>query len=105
MQPSPAFVRLVIALPASDYNAYVLAGRQLLRVMGPQAPKVLALIAHTLRCRDARGLVEDYLESVNWPVKLRKPVNGSLGAGKAATGGRLKRGAGLPCRAIESTRN
>ena len=65
-------VQLSLALPVDDYSAFLTAVRLLVRRMGVQAPDVVALLVHTLRRRDAAGLVEDYLEAVDWPVKLRK---------------------------------
>ncbi len=67
--PTPNSVTLIVPLPEQDYAAFTAAGRHLVRVMGSEAPDLLALVVHTLRCRDARGLAEDYLESVGWPLE------------------------------------
>ena len=69
MKPSSPAVHISIALPASDYAAYRAAVRRLSREMGSQAPTVTDLLTHTLIRRDSTGLAEDYLESVDWPVK------------------------------------
>ena len=69
--PTPvSFVQLTIALPKRDYAAYHGALAVLAQVMGKKAPDLIALVVHTLRCRDSRGLAEDYLESINWPLQM-----------------------------------
>jgi hypothetical protein len=69
--PTPvSFVQLTIALPKRDYAVYHDCIGMLTQVMGKKAPDLLALIVHTLRCRDSQGLAEDYLESVHWPLKV-----------------------------------
>jgi len=67
--PTPNSVTLIVPLPEPDYAAYTEAGRHLVRAIGSEAPDLLALVVHTLRCRDGRGLAEDYLESVGWPLE------------------------------------
>ena len=85
--PTPvSFVQLTIALPKRDYATYHGGVALLTRVMGRQAPNVLTLIVHTLRCRDRRGLAEDYLDSIIWPAK----ANGAPGALKGARNGGRK---------------
>lgn len=71
-QQSPS-VHLIVTLPIKDYTIYTEAVRLLTRIMGKKAPNPITLIVHTLCRREARGLVEDYLEAVGWPLKLRKP--------------------------------
>ena len=71
MPPPSSVVHLTIALPASHHAAYADAIRILVRVMGKRAPDVLSLVVHTLCCRDSRGLADDYLESIEWPVERR----------------------------------
>ena len=80
MPPPSSVVHLTIALPASHHAAYAEAIRLLVRVMGKRAPDVLSLVVHTLRCRDSRGLADDYLESIEWPVK-RRDTSGSKNRG------------------------
>ena len=80
MPPPSSVVHLTIALPASHHAAYAEAIRILVRVMGKRAPDVLSLVVHTLRCRDSRGLADDYLESIEWPVK-RRDTSGSKNRG------------------------
>jgi hypothetical protein len=72
MQTSAPLIQFTIGLPATDYAAYQEAMRLLKRVMGKHAPNLVSLIVFTLRCRDGRGVAEDYLESVDWPVTLPK---------------------------------
>ena len=72
MPPPSSVVHLTIALPGSHHAAYAEAIRLLVRVMGKRAPDLLSLVVHTLRCRDSRGLADDYLESIAWPVKRRE---------------------------------
>lgn len=68
MQTSSPLIRFTIGLPATDHATYREAIYLLKQVMGKQAPNLARLIVFTLRCRDGRGLAEDYLESVDWPV-------------------------------------
>lgn len=76
-QLSPS-VHLIITLPLSDYTPYLEAVRLLNRTMGKKAPDPISLIVHTLRCRDVRGLADDYLESVGWPLKPLKATGSDL---------------------------
>ncbi len=69
MSTPTSFVKLTVSLPARDYAAYTEAIRLLTRIMGKKTPDALALVTHTLRCRDGQGLAEDYLESIQWPMK------------------------------------
>ena len=69
-------VQLSLSLPAEDYSAYVTAVRLLARKMGDHAPDVAALLVHTLCRRDAAGLVEDFLEAVDWPLRMRRRKRG-----------------------------
>tara|TARA_R110002167_G_scaffold177156_1_gene376899 strand:+ start:244 stop:495 length:252 start_codon:yes stop_codon:yes gene_type:complete len=80
--PTPNSVTLIVPLPEQDYAAYTDAGRHLVRVMGNQAPDLMELVVHTLRCRDGCGLAEDYLESVGWPLEgslETSPTDPSIG--------------------------
>ncbi len=74
MSKPTSFIHLVFSLPAADFSIYTEATQRLRGIMGKAAPDVLLLMVHTLRCRDAHGLVEDYLESIDWPVAPRKPT-------------------------------
>jgi hypothetical protein len=76
--PIPNSVTLIVPLPEQDYAAYTDAGRHLVRVMGNQAPDLMGLVVHTLRCRDGQGLAEDYLDSVGWPLGKAGPKSGGL---------------------------
>lgn len=69
MSTPASFVKLTVALPLRDYAAYTEGVRLLSRVMGKRTPDALALIVHTLSSRDGKGLAEDYLESIHWPMK------------------------------------
>jgi hypothetical protein len=40
--------------------------------MGAKAPDVITLIRTNLGGRDARGLAEDYLDDVGWPLADRR---------------------------------
>ena len=69
--PTPvSFVQLTLTLPKRDYSVYRDCVGLLSKMIGKKAPDILGLIVHTLRCRDSRGLAEDYLESVNWPLEV-----------------------------------
>lgn len=63
-------VHIVLALPVADLSAYSDAVISLTRTLGDRAPDIVELMAHTLRCRDSQGLVEDYLESINEPANV-----------------------------------
>ncbi len=73
MPNSTSSIYLVLSLPMQDFSVYAEAATRLRKIMGRKAPDVLLLLERTLRCRDAHGLVEDYLESIHWPVAPRKP--------------------------------
>jgi hypothetical protein len=72
MQSSTSSIHLLLSLPTRDFNVYARAAMHLREIMGKKAPNVIVLMVHTLRCRDARGLADDYLESVGWPITTRK---------------------------------
>jgi hypothetical protein len=72
MANSTSLIYLVLSLPTQDFNAYADASIRLRKVMGKKAPNVIILMEHTLRCRDAGGLAEDFLESIGWPVAPHK---------------------------------
>lgn len=74
MKPLVPVVQVILSVPAADYTSYSKAVRRLVRKIGPRAPNVIELMAHSLRCRDGHGLAEDYLESINWPVWIEKSV-------------------------------
>lgn len=61
-------IAVQIMLPQRDYRAFAAAVRLLRHSMGDRAPDVPTLVLHNLGRRDAAGLAEEYLESVNWPV-------------------------------------
>jgi hypothetical protein len=86
MQTPVSLIQLTIGLPANDYAAYRAAKRMLSRTMGKHAPSVLGLIVNTLRCRDSRGLAEDYLESVNWPALISKKGRVTFSGRRQAVG-------------------
>ncbi|KAB2910265.1 MAG: hypothetical protein F9K30_22830 [Dechloromonas sp.] len=65
-------VHIVLAVPVADLSAYSDAVRCLSRKLGRRAPDIFDLMAHTLRCRDSKGLVEDYLESIDGPASEAK---------------------------------
>jgi len=65
-QPTPS---IKLMLPVTDYRVYDSAARLLISVMGPKAPDALTLIRHTLGGRDATGIVDDYLDSISWPLQ------------------------------------
>ena len=95
-------VHVSLALPAEDYSAFLAAVRRLVRKMGVQAPDVVALLVHTLRRRDAAGLVEDYLEAIDWPVKLR---SGSREVPRSKRKRRARRSLFAASPAIDPSRN
>ena len=82
MKPSSAVVHISIALPRCDYAAFRAAVRRLSREMGNQTPTVSQLVTHTLLRRDSKGLAEDYLESVGWPLGPGNQTANKAGSGR-----------------------
>ena len=68
-------VRITVLLPTSDYRAYIRATQILARVMGAEAPDVLALIQFNLHDRDANGVADDYLDAIRWPNSAGRVVS------------------------------
>lgn len=66
-------VRITIILLPEEHRPFASATRRLRRIMGSDAPSVEILIHANLRGRDARGLADDYLDSVDWPMAERRP--------------------------------
>ncbi len=74
-------LRITVPFARADYRVFVSAARRLRRIMGRQAPDVLALIRFNLHDRDATGLADDYLDAIRWPnsegrvvsLRRRKP--------------------------------
>ncbi len=73
MKPLVPFVQVVLSVPSSDFAVYSKAASRLAREMKSEAPDIRGLMTHTLSCRDERGLVEDYLESIGWVIRPMKP--------------------------------
>lgn len=48
-----------------------------MRVMGDKAPDTLQIIQINLIGRDARGLADEYLDTVGWPLKGGRSVTAS----------------------------
>lgn len=70
--PRRSYILLTVPLSACDYQPFAYAICRLRRIMGDKAPDVIALIQTNLRGRDARGLADDYLDSVGWPFPQRR---------------------------------
>ncbi len=68
-------VQLKLPIPAADYRVFVGTSRILRRIMGHKAPTALGLIQHTLTGRDARGLADEYLDTVGWPLQGNRTVS------------------------------
>jgi hypothetical protein len=67
-------VRITLPLAATDYRVFLSATRQLRRIMGRNAPDVLALIQFNLQDRDATGIADDYLDAIRWPNSAGRVV-------------------------------
>ena len=67
-------VRITVLLPTSDYRAYVRAAQLLARVMRAKAPAAAALIQAQLVRRDATGVADHYLDSIEWPLQKGRVV-------------------------------
>lgn len=74
MTQSP-HIRITIALSASEYRAYVRAAQILDRVMGSRAPAVRTLIQAQLVGRDASGVADHYLDSIEWPLEKGRVIS------------------------------
>lgn len=66
-------VLVTVSLSPTEYRPFVLAVSRLRRILGAKAPDTGGLIQTNLRGRDARGLAEDYLDSIGWPHAKRRP--------------------------------
>lgn len=67
-------IRITLPLAAADYRVFLDAARQLRRIMGRNAPDVLALIQFNLQGRDATGIADDYLDAIRWPNSSSRVV-------------------------------
>jgi hypothetical protein len=72
---SSAHIRVTVALSAPDYRAYVRAAQILARVMGSRAPAVGKLIQVQLVGRDADGVADHYLDSIEWPLEKGRVIS------------------------------
>lgn len=75
MHTSSHFVTLKIPLPRRDHRAFLAARRVLVRIMGAKAPDTIGLIQQHLIGRDARGLADEYLDTVGWPMSGNRAVS------------------------------
>lgn len=74
MTQSP-HIRITIVLSAPEYRAYVRAAQILARVMGSRAPAVRTLIQTQLVGRDATGVADHYLDSIEWPLEKGRAIS------------------------------
>lgn len=88
-------VTLKIPLPCRDHRVFLAASRFLVRLMGAKAPDAIGLIQQNLRGRDARGLADEYLDTVGWPMAGNRTVS-LRRRGKDPVSVRLARGAVPP---------
>lgn len=82
MPRRPRPITVTVPLPTADYRVYESAAKILRRIMRDHAPDVVMLIQSKLVKHDATGVVEDYLERVDWPQAERPlilPRPGSRG--------------------------
>lgn len=70
-----SYIRVTVALSASEYRAYVRAAELLARVMGRRAPAVDTLILAQLVGRDATGVADHYLDSIEWPLEQGRVIS------------------------------
>ncbi len=75
MHTSSSLVILQIPLPRRDHRAFLAARRILVRIMGEKAPDTMGLIQKQLLGRDARGLADEYLDTVGWPLQGNRTVS------------------------------
>jgi len=74
MSKSPK-IRITLALSAAEHRAYVQAARILTRVMGRRAPAVNELIMAQLVGRDATGVADHHLDSIEWPLEKGRVIS------------------------------
>ncbi len=74
MTQSP-HIKITVALSASEFRAYVRAAQILARVMGGRAPTVGTLIHAQLMGRDAIGVADHYLDSIEWPLEKGRVIS------------------------------
>lgn len=74
MSSRSSVVQLPVSLPTKDYDVFVAAIGILQRLMGRNAPTLVVLVQHTLRGRDAKGMADDYLDFIGWPVTAGRSV-------------------------------
>jgi hypothetical protein len=75
MHTSSRLVTLKIPLPRRDHRVFLAARRILVRIMGVKAPATIGLIQQNLSGRDARGLADEYLDTVGWPMAGNRTVS------------------------------
>lgn len=109
MSSSPS-IRFSVTLPASEYRTYVRAAQILTRVMGRRAPTVDTLIQAQLVGRDATGVADHYLDSIDWPlekgrvISLRQPRPGTPRSCLPTTAPKRTRKGEVPS-AVDPSRN
>lgn len=67
-------VPLVILLPIDDHRIYLEARRVLRCLMGRKAPRIETLLLHDVRGRDTHGIVDNYLDAIEWPLYRGRAV-------------------------------
>lgn len=75
MHTSSRLVTLKIPLPRRDHRVFLAARRILVCIMGAKAPDEIGLIQQNLSGRDARGLADEYLDTVGWPMAGNRTVS------------------------------
>lgn len=99
MHTPSRLVTLKISLPRRDHRVFLAARRILVRIMGAKAPDAIGLIQRNLSGRDARGLADEYLDTVAWPMAGNRTVSLRRRKLLAATG-RLGRRIVAPPRVV-----
>jgi len=86
---------ITFSMPAKDHRAYIDAISILRRFMGHRAPDAQTLVLHNVCGRDAAGLADEYLDSIDWARTAGRTV--WLRRRKAGPGG-PKAGVKAPAR-------
>lgn len=70
----PELIALVVPIPAKDHRIYREAQRILRCLMGRKAPSLETLVLHDLCGREATGIADHYLDSIEWPLERGRAV-------------------------------
>lgn len=100
--PKPKTISIALNLPMTDYAPFVAAAGILERTMKGKAPDAPGLCLFMLTRRDAKGIAEDFLESIVWPLTAR---TGASSVSRRSRDQVQRERKGLPWRPVRSPRH